>query len=43
MGTGLKSKSFGMNGSYSYTFAKAGTFSYVCSLHPQMKGTVVVH
>jgi hypothetical protein len=41
-GSGLKSKSFGMDGSYSYTFAKSGTFSYACSLHPQMKGTVVV-
>jgi plastocyanin len=41
-GSGLKSKSFGMGGSYSYTFAKSGTFSYACSLHPQMKGTVVV-
>jgi plastocyanin len=42
-GAGLKSKSFGMNAAYSYTFTQAGTFSYVCSLHPQMKGTVVVH
>jgi plastocyanin len=41
-GSGLKSKSFGMNGSYSYTFTKSGTFSYACSLHPQMKGTVNV-
>lgn len=24
------------------TFAKAGTFSYICSIHPFMKGTVVV-
>jgi plastocyanin len=41
-GVGLKSKSFGMDATYAYTFAKAGTFAYVCSLHPQMKGTVVV-
>jgi plastocyanin len=41
-GSGLKSKSLGKNGSYSYAFTKPGTFSYVCSLHPQMKGTVVV-
>lgn len=26
----------------SHTFTKAGTFSYVCSVHPNMKGTVVV-
>ena len=41
-GAGLKSKSLGVHGSYSYTFTKGGTFSYSCSLHPQMKGTVVV-
>ena len=31
-------------GSYSHTFAKAGTYSYVCSLHsgPGMKAKVVV-
>jgi LPXTG-motif cell wall-anchored protein len=26
----------------SATFSTAGSFSYICSLHPQMKGTVVV-
>jgi plastocyanin len=26
----------------SHTFAKAGTFAYICSVHPSMKGTVVV-
>ncbi len=41
-GSGLKSKSFGKDGSYTYAFTKSGTFSYSCSLHPQMKGTVVV-
>jgi plastocyanin len=41
-GAGLKSASFGVGGTYSYTFAKAGTFMYACSLHPQMKGTVTV-
>jgi plastocyanin len=41
-GAGLKSASFGADGTYSYTFAKAGTFMYACSLHPQMKGTVTV-
>jgi plastocyanin len=29
-------------GTYSYTFQKAGTFDYVCSIHPSMHGTVVV-
>ncbi len=26
----------------SHTFSKAGTFAYICSVHPNMKGTVVV-
>jgi amicyanin len=28
--------------SYSYTFTKPGTYSYYCTLHPFMKGTIVV-
>jgi len=31
------------NGVYSYTFTSAGTFSYHCSIHPSMLGTVVVN
>ncbi len=27
---------------YSYTFAKAGTYTYLCSIHNYMKGTIVV-
>jgi amicyanin len=27
---------------YTYTFTKAGTFDYICSIHPMMHGTVVV-
>jgi plastocyanin len=30
------------NKSGSHTFAKAGTFPYICSIHPNMKGTVTV-
>jgi plastocyanin len=26
----------------SHTFTKAGTFAYICSIHPSMKGTVTV-
>jgi plastocyanin len=26
----------------SHTFTKAGTFAYICSVHPSMKGTVTV-
>jgi plastocyanin len=29
-------------GSASHTFDQAGTFSYICTIHPQMKGTVRV-
>ncbi len=29
--------------SYSYTFTKPGTYDYACSIHPSMKGTVVVN
>jgi plastocyanin len=27
---------------FSFTFNKAGTYSYMCTIHPQMKATVVV-
>jgi amicyanin len=30
------------NGTFSFTFPTAGTFDYVCSIHPFMHGTVVV-
>jgi plastocyanin len=30
------------NATYTYVFAKAGTFNYHCSIHPSMKGTVIV-
>jgi plastocyanin len=30
------------NKSGSHTFTKAGTFAYICSIHPNMKGTVTV-
>jgi plastocyanin len=28
--------------SYTMTFAKAGTFNYVCTIHPTMKGSIIV-
>jgi plastocyanin len=28
--------------SFTHTFASAGTFTYICGIHPQMKGTIVV-
>jgi plastocyanin len=36
------SPGLGSNATYSYTFTKAGSFDYVCSIHPFMHGTVVV-
>jgi plastocyanin len=30
------------SGTFQNTFAKAGTYSYYCDFHPQMKGTVTV-
>ena len=38
----LSSSSMNKGGTYSYTFSKAGTWTYHCSIHPSMKGTVVV-
>lgn len=29
--------------SWSHTFTQPGTFPYVCTFHPEMKGVVVVH
>ncbi|WP_416277028.1 cupredoxin domain-containing protein [Nocardia sp. alder85J] len=38
----LHSPGMGTGATYSYTFTKAGTVDYVCSIHPFMHGTVVV-
>ena len=38
----IKSKVLDTNDKFSFTFAKPGTYSYFCSLHPKMKGTVIV-
>lgn len=39
----FSSGSMGTGATYSYTFADMGTFSYTCTIHPSMKGTVVVN
>lgn len=36
------SPGMGSQATFSYTFTKAGTFDYVCSIHPYMHATVVV-
>jgi amicyanin len=40
--SGLSSAVLSKGGSYSFTFDQAGTWNYYCSIHPSMKGTVVV-
>jgi plastocyanin len=37
----FKSKVLDTDEKFSYTFAKAGTYSYYCSIHPKMTGKVV--
>ncbi len=36
------SGSVAANGKYSYTFSTVGTYACHCSIHPYMKGTVIV-
>lgn len=36
------SKGLDTNGHWRHTFAKPGTYTYYCQLHPFMKGTIVV-
>ena len=38
----FKSKALDTDEQYSYTFTKAGTYSYYCSIHPKMVGKIVV-
>jgi plastocyanin len=39
----FKSKVRDTDEKFSYTFTKAGTYPYYCSVHPKMTGKVVVH
>lgn len=39
---GLDSRDIAPNGSFRYTAKKKGHFSYICSLHPVMKGELIV-
>jgi plastocyanin len=38
----FKSKALDTDDKYSYTFIKAGTYAYYCSIHPKMVGKIVV-
>jgi plastocyanin len=38
----IKSKALDTDEKFTFTFTKPGTYSYFCSIHPKMKGTVVV-
>src|SRR5215469_13642500 len=38
----FKSKALDTDQKYSYTFTKAGTYPYYCSIHPKMVGKVLV-
>ena len=38
----IKSKVLDTNEKFTFTFTKPGTYSYICTIHPRMKGTVVV-
>ena len=39
----FKSKVLDTDEKFSFTFDKAGTYPYFCSVHPKMTGSVVVH
>ena len=41
-GLGVRSKALDTDKTFTYQFDKAGTFAYMCGLHPAMHGTVVV-
>jgi len=38
----IKSKVLDTDEKFSFTFTKPGTYSYFCSIHPKMRGKVVV-
>ena len=38
----IKSKALDTDEKFTFNFTKSGTYTYFCSIHPKMKGTVVV-
>lgn len=41
-GNGFQSMDLTNSRSYSFTFNNSGTYDYICSIHPGMKGKVIV-
>jgi plastocyanin len=41
-GKAFKSKTLNPDEKFSFILATPGTYSYICSIHPMMKGTIVV-
>lgn len=41
-GSVISSSTFNKGQTFSFKFNNAGTFNYICSIHPSMKGTVIV-
>ncbi len=41
-GTGFQSTDFYNGQKYGFTFTAAGTYDYICSIHPSMKGQIIV-
>lgn len=41
-GNDLTSLTLNQGDTFEYTFDKAGTYDYICGLHPAMQGTIVV-
>jgi plastocyanin len=39
---GFRSKILAKDGTFSFTFTNAGDYNYLCSIHPNMKGKVIV-
>lgn len=41
-GTGFQGDILNVGQKYNFTFTTAGTFDYICSIHPSMKGKIIV-
>lgn len=41
-GSGFKSNTLNNGQSFSFTFGTAGSYDYICGLHPYMKGRIII-